>query len=415
MRLNKYLEFILERHYDMTKDNLILPKDMPVELYELIFSWPDVWESPHSKSYYSKEKDWNKTLPDTIRVSDHWNFTSKDKIHCATIQKCPDNSHYSVGIWNKELKKYDIQHSYLKKDKNEESIQWYRDNILSKKKEVNIENERRLKSITDNNELWVRYRTAGVDKFNKVKKVSTTGQKIAMFNLDDSTLNIDKKKMKNKKFFVKKDNDFEEVNLDMIKESVDLSTKDKLKELSIAWFSFNYELTIDEVTTPINFLNRLMDDIGVSVRQSHLSTETKFIERCLRALNTNDSIRLSIMKSQIDSAYRDLLRLKSNNNLPDRKEIENLILPIQDLFSEDLYPIIIYNCIYGFHWCIEVSTSSDKTNLLKKELKEELNNLKSLLESDDRGLELEYQLIDFTNDCYHIFIQNTNHKELNIN
>jgi len=74
-------------------------------------------KSPWSHSYYSKDKDWGKTLDGTYRMSDHCNFKSNGKLHANTSKSVSDNTHWSVGVWNGD--NFDILMSYPLNDTEE--------------------------------------------------------------------------------------------------------------------------------------------------------------------------------------------------------------------------------------------------------------------------------------------------------
>lgn len=70
-------------------------------------SWPVKTKSPYSHSYYDVsegEKTWDNTPLDSLRVSDHWNFTSPRtgrKINCPTDRPV-QNRTWCVGKWDGE-------------------------------------------------------------------------------------------------------------------------------------------------------------------------------------------------------------------------------------------------------------------------------------------------------------------------
>lgn len=89
-----------------------------------------------SGSYYTQEcKSWDYTPPDTIRISDHWNFYSRGELHCQTIQPV-ENGYWSVGRYNPALDKYDIYQTYdkdyteIKKREERQLAKQFIDNLI---------------------------------------------------------------------------------------------------------------------------------------------------------------------------------------------------------------------------------------------------------------------------------------------
>ena len=91
-----------------------LPKDFPVEFIEMMRTWDEIVKSPYGHSYYSEPVGWGGKPDKSYRISDHWNFTSKGKVHCATTEECPNNSCWTVAIYNGDLGKYEVIQSIVK-------------------------------------------------------------------------------------------------------------------------------------------------------------------------------------------------------------------------------------------------------------------------------------------------------------
>lgn len=72
-------------------------------------TWDVIHKSPYSNSFYSSsDVDWGKKPDKSYRVSDHWNFYTRGKWHCETDKKVPNNTHISIGQYDKEKGQYDI-------------------------------------------------------------------------------------------------------------------------------------------------------------------------------------------------------------------------------------------------------------------------------------------------------------------
>lgn len=115
-----FSDFINEAYVDqsVSKDTLngwltsnALHK-MPVEALREILTWDKIYKSPHSLSFYNKPKDWNKTEPDTLRISDHWNFESRMRIHCKTKQSGITQDQWALGKYDITDGKFDILEMY---------------------------------------------------------------------------------------------------------------------------------------------------------------------------------------------------------------------------------------------------------------------------------------------------------------
>ena len=115
----------------------------------------DTWDikvkSPYSNSFYNAEGiTWDYKPDNSLRVSDHWNFYCRGKIHCKTDNPEFKNG-WALGKYNGETKTYNIikyfklsenEINQLKKEKVETVInntyQKTLDNIERKKKKLSL-------------------------------------------------------------------------------------------------------------------------------------------------------------------------------------------------------------------------------------------------------------------------------------
>lgn len=85
---------------------------IPDKIKEMMGKWDIIYKSPYSKSFYSSSDiSWTNKPDGSYRVSDHWNFKSvrnMNILHCKTDIKVPNNTHYSIGKYNKSKKTYEI-------------------------------------------------------------------------------------------------------------------------------------------------------------------------------------------------------------------------------------------------------------------------------------------------------------------
>lgn len=84
---------------------------VPDKIIEMMKEWSIIYKSPYSKSFYSSDDiSWTHKPDGSFRVSDHWNFRSNrdEKIHCKTDKKTIDNTHFSIGQYDKKSGIYRI-------------------------------------------------------------------------------------------------------------------------------------------------------------------------------------------------------------------------------------------------------------------------------------------------------------------
>jgi hypothetical protein len=82
---------------------------IPDQIIEMMSSWEVINKSPYSDTFYSStDIGWNHKPDKSYRVSDHWNFTTQGNKHCITDESVPNNTHISIGQYNKDTKTYKI-------------------------------------------------------------------------------------------------------------------------------------------------------------------------------------------------------------------------------------------------------------------------------------------------------------------
>jgi hypothetical protein len=80
----------------------------PNELIQEISKWGVIHKSPHGLSFYNTTVDWGYKPHNSLRISDHWNFASHGKLHCQTTTPVPNNTHWAIGRYDENIKKYII-------------------------------------------------------------------------------------------------------------------------------------------------------------------------------------------------------------------------------------------------------------------------------------------------------------------
>lgn len=84
------------------------PGTLPLELFQELLSWDLIIKSPYGYSYYNAPVDWDYKAPGSLRISDHWNFSSQGKLHCQTSLPVENNTHWTLAKFNGQTQKYDI-------------------------------------------------------------------------------------------------------------------------------------------------------------------------------------------------------------------------------------------------------------------------------------------------------------------
>lgn len=98
-----------------------LPKDFPNEFISELLSWENVNKSPYSHSYYDAKVDWGFKPHNSLRISDHWNFWSRGKLHCQTVEQCKNNSCWTLARYDENIGKYIVIKAFPKAE-NKKSV-----------------------------------------------------------------------------------------------------------------------------------------------------------------------------------------------------------------------------------------------------------------------------------------------------
>lgn len=85
-----------------------IPRELPQELFKELLSWDLIIKSPYGSSYYNAPVGWDYKEPNSLRISDHWNFSSHGSLHCQTSSPVENNSHWTLAKFNGESGMYDI-------------------------------------------------------------------------------------------------------------------------------------------------------------------------------------------------------------------------------------------------------------------------------------------------------------------
>ncbi len=121
------------------------PDDLPFELVDEISTWDSIVKSPYGHSYYDAEVDWGSKPDNSLRISDHWNFTSQDKLHCETTTKVPNNTHWTIAMYDAIVNKYVVIKTFKK------SIDLLKNSIDYKVLFLNLKKDKAIKSLLKHN------------------------------------------------------------------------------------------------------------------------------------------------------------------------------------------------------------------------------------------------------------------------
>ncbi len=117
---NKNREFLLEdkktmetREYIKNKEKIM--KDIrsnsgvPSKVADEISKFNVINKSPYSNSFYNTAYiDWGYKAPNSIRISDHWNFTSRGEQHCRLEGVKEYTEGWKMAQYNEKTKSYKI-------------------------------------------------------------------------------------------------------------------------------------------------------------------------------------------------------------------------------------------------------------------------------------------------------------------
>lgn len=185
--------------------------DIPEQIIEQMKTWEIIYKSPYSNSFYNTtEVNWGEKPNGSLRVSDHWNFSTRKtkltgRLHCKTNKNVLNKSRYTIGKYNSNKDVYVVLLSLSKTS-------------IEKKREYNssgenIEKNRVFSNMITNSELYSSFENKGILYKGKVTKLGRSSIRIVddndnvIFNLNKSPKNI--KKLCNFILFDKNNNHIE--------------------------------------------------------------------------------------------------------------------------------------------------------------------------------------------------------------
>lgn len=171
-------------------------RNIPIKALSELLTWENIFKSKWSLSFYNKPKDWQITEYNTIRISDHWNFTTKFGKHCQTIQDGIGQNCWAKGIWNGE--KFDIVEIY-ELNKENEFKDWLVLNINNKPSDDKIAFNRYISQQVDKGTVFYQdKKTSGkVIQFGNSSIRLEDKTKLEKFRYTEYKLTIDGKEYSN--------------------------------------------------------------------------------------------------------------------------------------------------------------------------------------------------------------------------
>lgn len=149
-------------------------KSMPSQFIKEIILWNEVYLSPYknSWSFYNKPKTKDITIPETKRLSDHWNFIDKvGKAHCITDIDVNNNSHWSLGVYNEHLKLYEIVKTYPQSKRSNNDWIDMRDSIFGNHREKSKKESIEIQKKVNEHKISVDFEYDGIRLFGKLIKL----------------------------------------------------------------------------------------------------------------------------------------------------------------------------------------------------------------------------------------------------
>ena len=112
----------------------------PIELVQEMSKWGLIHKSPYGLSFYNAKVGWDSKPNGSLRISDHWNFECRGKLHCETTTYVPDNTHWAIGQYDETIKKYVILRVFEKPKTRTKDMFWFKYFSLHEKFKISISN-----------------------------------------------------------------------------------------------------------------------------------------------------------------------------------------------------------------------------------------------------------------------------------
>ena len=165
--------------------------DIPQDIINEMKKWDVIYKSPYGSSFYNTtDIDWNYKPDGSLRVSNHWNFSTNrtkltGRLHCKTNKKVVNNLKYTLAKYRLKNDKYDVLVSRLTESQ-QRKIDYNRSN-------QNIDKCRAFSERITNHEIFASFIFKDEEFSGKVTKLSKTALRIVdenevvLFNANRST------------------------------------------------------------------------------------------------------------------------------------------------------------------------------------------------------------------------------------
>ena len=150
--------------------------DIPEQIIEQMKTWEVIYKSPYSNSFYNTtEINWGDKPNCSLRVSDHWNFSTRKtkltgRLHCKTNKNVLNKSKYTIGKYNSEKDIYVVLLS-LSKQSNQKRLEY-------NKYRENIEKCREFSNRIKNSEVYTSFEYMDVKYIGKVDKLGKSSIRV---------------------------------------------------------------------------------------------------------------------------------------------------------------------------------------------------------------------------------------------
>jgi len=158
--------------------------DLPSTIVEMMKTWPIIFKSPYSNSFYSSDDiSWTSKPDKSYRVSDHWNFLTSvgKKIHCQTTEPVKNKTHCSIGQYDEKIGKYKILLSEPT-NKHIKEIENKRKNLTHLQDPETIHNKKILKDDIKSGVIFAEFEIDGEKYKGQVDKYTGKGGTIRLKN-----------------------------------------------------------------------------------------------------------------------------------------------------------------------------------------------------------------------------------------
>lgn len=170
--------------------------DIPQVIIDEMKKWDVIYKSPYGSSFYNTtEIDWNYKPDGSLRVSNHWNFSTNrtkftGRIHCKTNKRISNNVIFALAKYNSSIDTYRILLS--------SPLTSITKILEYKRSDENINKCREFSQRIKNNEIFASFNIDGENYKGRVIKLSNTSLRVVdekdniIFSSNNSSRKISK-------------------------------------------------------------------------------------------------------------------------------------------------------------------------------------------------------------------------------